>query len=231
MPPEPAARAGEPWLHVYYGGTFDPVHEGHLAIARAARDELGVPVRLVPAADPPHRAAPGADAGQRAQMLALALAGQADLTMDPREVVRAERCQDPSYTVDTLAGLREELGAYAPLAWLLGADSLQSLDRWHRWRELSGLAHLLVAERPGVSLDTALPAAVQAHFSGRWAERPVDLATRAGGLIWRLRQPLRPESASEVRRRIGAGEPWRERVPVAVADYIEQHSLYRRTDR
>ncbi|MFT4249465.1 MAG: nicotinate-nucleotide adenylyltransferase, partial [Pseudomonas sp.] len=155
-------------LHLYYGGTFDPVHDGHLAIARAARDELGVAVSLIPAADPPHRAPPGADAAQRTRMLELALVGETGLVLDRRELERAAHSDQPSYTIDTLAGLRDELGADVPIAWLLGADSLLSLERWHRWRELSGLAHLVVAERPGAALDAALPEAVRAHFAGRW---------------------------------------------------------------
>lgn len=214
-------------LHLYYGGTFDPIHGGHLAIARAARDELGVPVDLIPAADPPHRAPPGADAAQRTRMLELALAGEAGLVLDRRELDRAGHSDRPSYTVDTLAELRGELGADAPIAWLLGADSLLSLDGWHRWRELPGLAHLVVAERRGASLDTQLPEAVRVHFAARWADDAAQLATRPAGWIWRLRQPLQPESASEVRYRIAAGEPWHDLVPAAVAGYIEDHGLYR----
>lgn len=214
-------------LQLFYGGTFDPVHDGHLAIARAARDELGVPVHLVPAADPPHRAPPGADAGQRARMLELALAGEPGLRLDRRELERARHSPQPSYTVDTLLGLRDELGAGTPIAWLLGADSLLSLDRWHRWRELSGLAHLVVAERHGAELDSGLPPAVRAHLATRWADDVAELQACPAGRVWRLRQPLQPESASEVRRRIAAGEPWRALVPEAVADYIQTHRLYR----
>ena len=93
-------------LRLYYGGTFDPVHEGHLAIARAARDELGVDVRFVPAADPPHRALTGADAEQRGRMLDLAVAGEHGLRVDRRELLRAGVDPSrPSYTVDTLREL------------------------------------------------------------------------------------------------------------------------------
>ncbi|OCG96678.1 nicotinate-nicotinamide nucleotide adenylyltransferase, partial [Xanthomonas euvesicatoria] len=104
-------------LHLYYGGTFDPIHLGHLAIACAARDELGACVQLVPAADPPHRPAPGATAAQRAQMLQLALANSPGLQLDTRELQRATQCDAPSYTVDTLRELRAELGPAAPIAW------------------------------------------------------------------------------------------------------------------
>src|SRR5690606_20970232 len=107
-------------LRIYYGGTFDPVHLGHLAIARAARDELQVAVRMLPAADPPHRAAPGADARQRCRMLELAIGEEPGLLLDRREVERAARQPGvPSYTVDTLVELRAELGPTRPLAWLV----------------------------------------------------------------------------------------------------------------
>ncbi len=213
-------------LHLFYGGTFDPVHDGHLAIAEAARRELGVPVHLVPAADPPHRAAPGADAAQRAQMLALAIAGRPGLVLDTRELRRAGPGARPSYTVDTLLELRRALGPEAPLAWLLGADSFLGLPGWHRWHELPALTHFVVAERPGSPVDDALDPALAQAFAGRWADSAAALAAAPAGRVWRLHQPLREESASEVRRQIAAHGPWRSRVPAAVADYIAAAGLY-----
>ncbi|MET0718340.1 MAG: nicotinate-nicotinamide nucleotide adenylyltransferase, partial [Pseudoxanthomonas sp.] len=97
-------------LKLFYGGTFDPVHNGHLAIARAARDELDCTVRLMPAADPPHRAPPGADARQRAEMLDLAVIDERGLQVDRRELLR----DGPSYTIATLRELRGEYGPLAP---------------------------------------------------------------------------------------------------------------------
>ncbi|GAE57491.1 hypothetical protein XPR_4126, partial [Xanthomonas arboricola pv. pruni MAFF 301420] len=139
-------------LHLYYGGTFDPVHLGHLAIACAARDELGALVHLVPAADPPHRPAPGATAAQRARMLELALADTPGLALDTRELQRASRDRAPSYTVDTLRALRAELGPTTPIAWLLGADAFVGLSSWHQWEDLFELAHFVIAARPGTPL-------------------------------------------------------------------------------
>lgn len=214
-------------LRLYYGGTFDPMHNGHLAIACAARDELGVRVRLVPAADPPHRAPPGASAAQRAQMVALAISGQPGLELDERELQRGHGPSHPSYTVDTLHGLRTELGAEAPLAWLLGADSLIGLDGWHRWRELLELSHIVVAERPGQSLETDLSPELVAYFRGRWVTSVDALAALPAGRILRLRQPLREESASQVRRLLAEGGAWRELLPAAVAQYIAREALYR----
>lgn len=214
-------------LMLFYGGTFDPVHLGHLAIARGARDALQVPVRLMPAADPPHRAPPGADAGQRARMLALAIAGEPGLLLDDRELQRAARHPGvPSWTVDTLLELRAVVGAEQPLALLLGADSLLGLPSWHRWEELFALTHFVVADRPGSELGAALPPALARRLQPAWTQEPRDLACSPAGCVWRLEQPLRTESATEVRRRLAAGGDWRSLLPAAVADYIADQRLY-----
>jgi len=213
-------------LLVFYGGTFDPVHNGHLAIARHARDALGCAIRFMPAADPPHRAPPGADAAQRAEMLALALDGEPDLQLDLQLDLRELRRDGPSYSVDTLRGLRAEYGDSAPIALLVGADSLLGLPTWHEWTALFDLAHFIVAERPGNALDGPLPPALAEATDGRWADDPQALREAPAGCLLRLHQPLHPGSATDVRRRIAAGEPWRELVPAAVAAYVARHGLY-----
>lgn len=214
-------------LRVFYGGSFDPVHNGHLAIARAARDALHAEVALLPARDPPHKAATHADAEQRAQLLELAIEGEPGLHVDRRELQRA----GPSYTVDTLAGLRAELGGAAPLAWLIGADSLLQLHTWHRWREVFDLAHVVAVQRPGAEVDAARlgseAPAVLAEIGQRWLP-PAALADSPHGGFALLPLPgLRPESSTELRRRIAEGEPWRDWVPEQVAARIVQLNLYR----
>ncbi|HEV7271318.1 nicotinate-nucleotide adenylyltransferase [Pseudoxanthomonas sp.] len=214
-------------LHLFYGGTFDPVHNGHLAIARAAHGAFGVPVRLMPAADPPHRAVPGATAAQRAHLLDLAVQDEHGLRVDRRELVRAQR--DPaarSYTIDTLQELREELGQAAPIALLIGADSLLGLPTWRSWTALFDLAHFVVADRPGSGLDAGLPPVLMGRLEGRWTDRIEDLGQAPAGRVFRLNQPLQRESATEIRRRIAAGEAWRHLVPPAVADAIADERLY-----
>lgn len=214
-------------LRIYYGGTFDPVHLGHLAIARAARDALQVPVRLLPAADPPHRPAPGADAAQRCRMLELAIGNEPGLLLDRREVERAVGSPGvPSYTVDTLAELRAEFGPARPLAWLVGADSLLALDRWHRWQELLELAHFIVAERPGSDLHQAIDGQLGQALQSRWTRDEQALCASPAGLVLRLEQPLRSESASEVRARIAGHGAWRELLPPPVSDFIARQGLY-----
>ncbi|WP_245879374.1 nicotinate-nucleotide adenylyltransferase [Xanthomonas pisi] len=213
-------------LHLYYGGTFDPIHLGHLAIACAARDELAALVHLVPAADPPHRAAPGATAAQRAQMLELALAGQPGLQLDRRELQRARQQLAPSYTVETLRELRQALGPATPIAWLLGADAFVELHRWHQWEALFALAHFVIAARPGTSLDLSDAPQLAAAVRGRWAASTDALVAAPAGRLWQLHHPLRGESASAVRAQIAAGGAWQALVPAAVASFIAREGLY-----
>lgn len=231
--PEPAGRpAGDSSsrrpdsrLQLFYGGTFDPVHNGHLSIACAARDALGTAVRLMPAADPPHRAPPGADAMQRAHMLDLAVASIDGLLVDRRELEREGR----SYSIDTLRDLRAELGPAQPLALLIGADSFLGLPTWREWRALFEFAHFVVAQRPGSPLDADLPVDLAAEVEGRWADSPNELTHSPGGRLLLLDEPLHPESASEIRRRIASDADWQALVPPAVAEFIRAQGLYSAT--
>lgn len=209
-------------LRAFYGGTFDPVHNGHLAIALAARDALGTTIWMMPAADPPHRTAPGATAEHRAAMLELAIQGQAGLRVDRRELRR----DAPSYTIDTLRELREKHGDSAPLAFVIGADSLHGLATWKAPEALLAGAHWVVAERPGSALDEHLPPEVARLVGARWTLNAAVLRESPGGKVLRLRQPLQSESATQIRRRIAAGETWHHLLPLAVSRYIVEHGLY-----
>ena len=208
-------------IRILYGGTFDPVHHGHLAVADAASALFDADVDLLPSADPPHRAPPGASAQQRAAMLDLAIADHPRLRVDRRELERA----GSSYSVDTLREVRAEIGSDMPLAWLLGADAFRDLHHWHRWRELFDLAHLIVAVRPGHAMDPLAPA-LQAEVATRWTDDPALLETTANGLLFLLDLPLRFEAASNLRQRIAAGSLWEDEVPPAVAAYIRAQRLY-----
>ncbi|MFA6984952.1 MAG: nicotinate-nucleotide adenylyltransferase [Arenimonas sp.] len=214
-------------LRILYGGTFDPVHEGHLAIARTVADEFGQPVSLIPSADPPHRSAPGADAEQRACMLDLAVAGDPRLSVDRRELRRHSQ----SFTIDTLTQVRQELGPAASIIWVLGIDSLVQLDTWREWRRMFSLAHVLGAERPQTSVEKSWlqerAPEVYAEVAPRWRE-PMELAHRPCGLYAPLPiRPLRMESATDIRHCIASGQPWADSVPAAVAEYIRDAGLYR----
>ena len=209
------------------GGTFDPIHYGHLELAREVRNVLGLAaVRLIPAGDPPHRAAPVATAAHRLEMVELAIAGEPGLEVDAREVERPGR----SYTVPTLLELRAE----APerhLALLLGADAFLGLPTWHRWRDLFELAHLVVVARPGVAFESAMPP----ELAGEWARRRrrdgAALAEAAAGAI--VTQPIsaHPISASAIRAQLARGAAGiaavRGLLPAAVLAYIDRNQLYR----
>ncbi|MCI4566871.1 nicotinate-nucleotide adenylyltransferase [Lysobacter sp. CFH 32150] len=216
-----------PRLFVCYGGTFDPVHNGHLAIARAVRDALATQVHLLPAADPPHKGPTHADAKQRAAMLELAVDEESGLHVDRRELDR----DGPSYTIDTLHELRAELGPDAPIAWMIGSDSLLELDTWKHWRQLFDYAHILAVQRPGSltdgdSIERRAPA-VYAEITPRQCRASQLHGAAAGGFAVFPLVEQRQESSTELRRRIRAGEPWRDWVPPAVADYIDRRGLYR----
>lgn len=203
------------------GGTFDPVHRGHLTLADTVRTALGLDeMRLMPAHIPPHRASPQVDAEVRAELVRLALADYPELTLDTRELRRHQ----PSFTVDSLAALRAELGPAAGVYFVMGMDSLCALDRWHRWQALVELANLVVVARPGCPLpDPNGPV-------GRWlaqvacdAER---LRARPAGGLWLMHSLNLPVSATEVRAAIGAGEPVDKWLTKPVEDYIRAHNLY-----
>ena len=210
-----------------YGGTFDPVHLGHLAIARVVADTFGEPVFLLPAADPAHRPAPGASAQQRAAMLDLACAGDHRMKVDRRELDRP----GPSYSVDTLAQVRAELGKEASIIWVMGIDSLQQLDTWHDWKRLFDLAHVLGIERPtGPAAPDWLvrhAPAVALQVEPRRCEVRELANAAAGGFAVLPMHPLRPESATQVRSRLRQGGDWQSFLPGPVAAYIEENSLYR----
>jgi nicotinate-nucleotide adenylyltransferase len=213
-------------VRILYGGTFDPVHLGHLAIGDVVARALHETVWLLPAADPPHRAAPGASAEQRATMLDLAVDGHPRLRVDRRELRR----DGPSFTVDTLREVRAEIGPGMALAWILGLDSLVQLASWHDWRSIFTLTHVIGVQRPGteIGLDWLAGRDAQVHAEVSARAVPVErLAESAFGCYSTLPMvPLRMESASGVRQAIALERPWQHMVPPPVAGYIREHGLY-----
>jgi nicotinate-nucleotide adenylyltransferase len=210
-----------------FGGTFDPIHCGHLELAREVRAALHLlAVRLVPAGDPPHRAAPVATATQRLAMVELAIEGIADLEADGREVDRPGR----SYTVTTLESLRDEAPA-RPLALIVGADAFADFPEWHRWHELFLLAHVVVVMRPGSTLDDALSPALAAEWQRRHTTDATTLHARPAGAIFV--QAITPHdiSANSIRAQLARGSPGvaavRGLLPSAVLAYIDRNRLYR----
>lgn len=206
-------------LQAIYGGAFDPVHEGHLAVARAARAALDADIALVPTGDPRHRAPAHAAAVHRVAMLERAIAGEARFALDLREIRR----NGPSYSIDTLAELRAELGPTAPLAMIVGSDAFAGLPTWQRWRELFECAHIVVASRPAAA---ALPAPLAQIVADRWQADARALHATPAGWVFRLELPLQPQASSAIRQRCAAGLPLAGWVPAAVVEYIRGHGLY-----
>jgi nicotinate-nucleotide adenylyltransferase len=208
------------------GGTFDPVHYGHLHLADDVRKALApCDVRLVPAADPPHRGAPHASAGNRVAMLRIAVREFPGLVVDTREIARGGK----SYTVDTLAHLRAAM-PHTPLLLLLGADQFRSLPAWRRWQALFDLAHLVVVPRPGVAIDTDLPAPLASEWRARRIDDRQGLRSRIAGSIYLQPVTPHPISSTAIRSALARGD--RESVeiagllPPAVLAYIESNGLY-----
>lgn len=203
------------------GGTFDPVHIGHLRVAWEAAEALDAQVRLIPANVPPHRPRPVADAQQRLGMLEAALAGQRRLVIDTRELRRS----GPSYTVDTLAELRGELGPERSLILLLGADAFAGLESWHRWRELLTLAHIAVLTRPGPR--PAVPDALAVEIAMRRTESATQLGRSPAGCVFELTVTALEISASQVRSLLAAGREPRWLVPGSLLDQPQLLEVYR----
>jgi nicotinate-nucleotide adenylyltransferase len=203
-----------------FGGTYDPVHIGHLRVAWEAAEALDAEVRLMPAHVPPHRAQPLASASDRVAMLRLALAGQSRLALDQRELSRP----GPSYTVETLRDLRREIGPQRPLLLLVGADAYAGLPTWHDWVELYALAHLVVLTRPGHPVEWTGVLALETR--ARRADRAAILRDAPGGRVLELAVTPLEVSASYLRAEFAAGREPRYLVPDAVLAYIRAHRLY-----
>ena len=205
-----------------YGGTFDPVHVGHLRTALEVSETLGLDeLRFIPCQVPPHRPQPGATPLQRRTMLELALAdAPAGFRVDPRELNRP----GPSYMVDTLISLREDVGC-RPLILILGMDAFLGLPGWHRWREIPELAHIGIMRRPGH--EPRWPLELEKEIHGRLTDQATDLQSRAAGLALLLSVTQLEISASQLRSLICAGKSPRYLTPEPVARYIAQHGLYR----
>jgi len=206
-----------------FGGTFDPIHIGHLRTCVELREYLQLEeMHMIPCARPAHREQPGISAIHRLAMLCRAIEGEPGLRADDRELRR----KGLSYTVDTLQELRHEKGDDCPLYLCVGMDSLANLDSWQRWQELTAFAHLVVVARPGWQLPKTGPVA-------NWledklaADMPLLKQTPAGLVLIR-EMTLLPVSSTKLRQDLTAGHSVRYLVPDAALDYINQHHLYQK---
>lgn len=210
-----------------FGGTFDPIHQGHVRMAQEFKTRLQLDeMHLLPCHLPPHKERPARSSAQRLAMVELALAGRSDLQVDARELNR----QQASYTIDTLAEIRQQRGEHVSLCWCVGMDSLVNLNRWHRWRELLDYAHLLVAARPGWTLP--VEGEVAEWLAQQRIERS-DLAQRSGGGVVIETLSLMDVSSTSLRATLAQRQENAlkntkidEQLCAGVYDYIERQQLY-----
>lgn len=204
-----------------FGGTFDPVHRGHIESVCAVARLLGdVDVYLVPCQIPAHRPTPAASPEARLKMLQLAVAGQDRIFVDDCELRR----EGTSYTVDTLLGYRERVGESGPLLFLMGRDSWVTLPGWHRWEALTDLAHLLILERPGTDQDS--PGVLRKWLKTRQVQAPEEMMSSSSGKVCFLSLDQIDVSASGLREAIAKGSSIEGNVNPLVMNYIRQHNLY-----
>lgn len=208
------------------GGTFDPIHYGHLRLAQEVADMLRLAeVRFLPSGTPPHRSSPGAPAADRLAMVQLAVTGNSLLTVDPRETLRA----GPGYTVDTLMAIRAETGPAQSLVMMLGADAFLELATWSRWHQLFELAHVAVAYRPGFPVDTwqsRMPQPLAAEYNKRLMRQPLGIHTAPAGGIVVVPIAALDISATLIRDSIRAGANPRYLLPEQIIKYIQDNDLY-----
>lgn len=208
------------------GGTFDPIHHGHLQLAQEVAEALTLSVvRFVPGGTPPHRALPQTPVADRVAMVKLAIEGNPLFVLDERETRR----EGKSYTFDTLNELRAEFGAACPLVLILGADAFLGFTAWYRWQEIFGLAHIAVAHRPGAALDE-MPAALAREFAQRRGSDPQAVHRAPAGVILEVPITALEISATQVRAMISASTAARRSarylLPAAVLDYINTNHLF-----
>ncbi len=204
-----------------FGGTFNPIHHGHLRLAIELYERLSLAeVRLIPSANPPHREPPTVSSQHRLEMVQAAIAEVTGLTVDDRELRR----EGFSYTVDTLASLRDEYPVQ-PLCLILGMDAFIGLPRWYQWERLISLAHFLIVRRPGTLLPTK--GHIMYDFWQTYQAKTFDdLTKQSAGALWIEEIPALNISATQIRHLIATGKNPRYLLPQAVLAIINNNKLY-----
>lgn len=203
-----------------FGGTFDPIHYGHLRTALELKQLLALgTVHFVPCANPPHRAAPMTEGALRLRMVEAAIRDEPDFVADDRELARA----GPSYTIDTLTSFRAEF-AQRSLCLLLGMDAFLGLPKWHRWQELLRYAHVVVAHRPG--WEVPMGGELGALIAERRARGAEALAAEPAGLVHVQPVTQLEISSTDLRDSLRAGRDPKFLVPDSVRDIILDTECY-----
>jgi nicotinate-nucleotide adenylyltransferase len=203
------------------GGTFNPIHFGHLNLANCLVDYLQVEsVRMIPCAIPPHRETPSVSAEQRLAMLQLAIDDHPLLTSDDLEL----RKSTPSYSIETVQQIRQQVGEETPLFFCIGMDSLLTIDSWHHWQQLLDYCHLAICPRPGYKLP------IKGHLA-EWIEQNLcddieRVKTLAQGCLHLCKIPLKDISSTAIRDSIKCAQSIDHLTPKSVVNFITKHSLY-----
>ena len=208
-----------------YGGTFDPIHYGHLRLAEELNEAFGFSeLYFIPSGSPRLRNAPIASKHHRVAMLSMAIQDNKTFMLDEREMVR----DGESYSVVTLREFRKEVGSECALCFIMGSDVFLSLSKWHCWHEMFELCHIIVADRPGYisTLNNSMPQALTEALVSRQASSISDLKESPCGLIFIAPTTLQDISATVIRGSIAADKSVRYLVPDAVLEYIKTNRLY-----
>ncbi|MGB4812076.1 MAG: nicotinate-nucleotide adenylyltransferase [Methylophilaceae bacterium] len=207
------------------GGTFNPIHFGHLRMAQELAELLKLnEVRFIPSANPPHKSPPTVSAEHRAAMVALAIENNPLFKLDQQELLRI----GSSYTFDTLQNLKNELGAQTSITLFMGNDAFTKLNTWHRWQELLTLCHICLVARPNSAnqpkegLSKTLESYLQAHYT----EMCDDLTTHENGLIHMQQITALDISSTAIREALQHGHSVRYLLPENVLNYLQKHKLY-----
>ena len=205
------------------GGTFNPIHYGHLRMAQELADILSFEeVRFIPAANPPHKPAPEVSPAQRAAMVELAISNNPLFKLDTCELERT----GASFTIDTLISLREELGAKVSLCLILGSDAFVKLNTWHRWQELLNYCHIVLVQRPNPTVQPKLPEELTALLHDHYTESSEDLKTKTAGYIHMQKITPLDISSTKIRDALKTGRSQRYLMPYNIIEYISTHKLY-----
>lgn len=215
-----------PALVGIYGGTFDPIHFGHLRVAEELLSDIAFSrFFFVPAGTPRLRDLPFASKTQRATMVGLAIQDNPDFLLDTREIKR----EGVSRTVETLREYRSEYGGDVALCLIMGADTFLKIHQWCDWHEIFELCHVVIVNRPGSMLikhKQDLPEKIQQACASRWITCSVSLTSQPYGLIYMAATTLLDISATQIRAMVAAKKSIRYLLPDAVSDYIKTHQLY-----
>ena len=205
------------------GGTFDPIHFGHLRMAQELAEALALDeVRFIPAATPPHKPTPSLSSAHRAAMVQLAIGHNPIFKFDNRELLRA----GASYTIDTLISLRNELGENTSLVLFMGSDAFTHFNTWHNWEKIIQLCHIALVQRPISSIKQPLPKVLETFLHNHYTENVDDLReTNAGYVTMQSITPL-DISSTAIRSNLQNKNSARYLMPDSVLDYIESNMLY-----